>query len=276
MMHVLSSWFSMKMSCHGDAVCITGPLWGESTGHQWIPLTKGQLCRTFDIFFVVSLNELSWHGNALCITGPLWGESTGHQWIPLTKGQLCRTFDVFFVVSLNELLNQQSSHWWFEVSLHLSDIFVMGERWTTVTEQHSQQDTRLINGFAAQNPNLLFYDLTTILKSFSWFTTNFADYSKSSHFDITKQNLGIWIWGQNHSNGEEKKSRGQSSCERGHAALVAITGTTTLVPYHLGKSLNSSEGGVPVESIHQVSCSDLPKMIGYQDDNPSNCHQVAP
>ena len=23
---------------------ITGPLWGESTGHQWIPLTKGQLC----------------------------------------------------------------------------------------------------------------------------------------------------------------------------------------------------------------------------------------
>ena len=23
---------------------ITGPLWGESTGHQWIPLTKGQWC----------------------------------------------------------------------------------------------------------------------------------------------------------------------------------------------------------------------------------------
>ena len=21
---------------------ITGPLWGESTGNQWIPLTKGQ------------------------------------------------------------------------------------------------------------------------------------------------------------------------------------------------------------------------------------------
>ena len=21
---------------------VTGPLWGEATGHQWIPLTKGQ------------------------------------------------------------------------------------------------------------------------------------------------------------------------------------------------------------------------------------------
>ena len=24
---------------------ISGPLWGEPTGHQWIPLTKGQHCR---------------------------------------------------------------------------------------------------------------------------------------------------------------------------------------------------------------------------------------
>ena len=23
---------------------ITGPLWGETTGHRWIPLAKGQLC----------------------------------------------------------------------------------------------------------------------------------------------------------------------------------------------------------------------------------------
>ena len=25
-----------------EALQVTGPLWGESTGHQWIPLTKGQ------------------------------------------------------------------------------------------------------------------------------------------------------------------------------------------------------------------------------------------
>ena len=25
-----------------DDIAIAGPLWGESNGHQWIPLTKGQ------------------------------------------------------------------------------------------------------------------------------------------------------------------------------------------------------------------------------------------
>ena len=29
-------------SLHGNVSHITGPLWGESTGDQWIPLTKGQ------------------------------------------------------------------------------------------------------------------------------------------------------------------------------------------------------------------------------------------
>ena len=32
----------MTMSWHENLFHITCPLWGESTGHQWIPLTKGQ------------------------------------------------------------------------------------------------------------------------------------------------------------------------------------------------------------------------------------------
>ena len=31
---------SMMRSWHGNAFCITGPLWGESTGDRWIPITK--------------------------------------------------------------------------------------------------------------------------------------------------------------------------------------------------------------------------------------------
>ena len=27
-------------SSNGNIFCVTGPLWGESTGHRWIPLTK--------------------------------------------------------------------------------------------------------------------------------------------------------------------------------------------------------------------------------------------
>ena len=36
--------FNINMSRHGDTLRITGPLWGESTGHRWIPLAKGQWC----------------------------------------------------------------------------------------------------------------------------------------------------------------------------------------------------------------------------------------
>ena len=32
--------FDMMMSANGHIFHVTGPLWGESTGHRWIPLTK--------------------------------------------------------------------------------------------------------------------------------------------------------------------------------------------------------------------------------------------
>ena len=44
--------FYMTPSWHGNAFRITAFLWGGSTGHQWIPLTKGQWC-PFYVFFVV-------------------------------------------------------------------------------------------------------------------------------------------------------------------------------------------------------------------------------
>ena len=33
---------NMMKEGHGNTFLITGPLWGESTGYRWIPLTKGQ------------------------------------------------------------------------------------------------------------------------------------------------------------------------------------------------------------------------------------------
>ena len=52
---------SMMMSWHGKAFCITGPLWGESTGEstglQWIPLTKSELYGAL-IFFLMLTNEV--------------------------------------------------------------------------------------------------------------------------------------------------------------------------------------------------------------------------
>ena len=37
---------------HGNVCRITGPLWGESTGHQWIPLTKGPVMPNFDVSLI--------------------------------------------------------------------------------------------------------------------------------------------------------------------------------------------------------------------------------
>ena len=54
-------YLTMMMPRHGNAFCITGPLCGESTGRQLIPLTKDQQYRAwifFFYYFVGSLNML--------------------------------------------------------------------------------------------------------------------------------------------------------------------------------------------------------------------------
>ena len=35
-----SCWIHMMTSSNGNSFRVTGPLWGEFTGHRWIPLTK--------------------------------------------------------------------------------------------------------------------------------------------------------------------------------------------------------------------------------------------
>ena len=55
----------MTALSHGNDFHIIGPLCGESTGHRWIPLTKGQLCEALMYFFVIILikvlnKQLSW------------------------------------------------------------------------------------------------------------------------------------------------------------------------------------------------------------------------
>ena len=43
-------------SANGNIFHVTGPLWGEFTGHQWIPLTK-PVTQRFDVFFDLCLNK---------------------------------------------------------------------------------------------------------------------------------------------------------------------------------------------------------------------------
>ena len=43
-------------SSNGNLFRVTGLLWGESTGHRWIPLTK-PVTRSFEVFFDLRLNK---------------------------------------------------------------------------------------------------------------------------------------------------------------------------------------------------------------------------
>ena len=71
----------MMMSSHGNFFHITGPWWGESTGHRWIPLTKGQWCRALMLSLMQAWScwtnsvvdgDLRYHNaNIFCITCPL-------------------------------------------------------------------------------------------------------------------------------------------------------------------------------------------------------------
>ena len=47
----------MMMSWNGNAFRVTGPLWEEFTGHQWIPLTKVSDMGLFYVFFDLRLNK---------------------------------------------------------------------------------------------------------------------------------------------------------------------------------------------------------------------------
>ena len=46
----------MVTSSNENIFRFTGPLWGKSTGHLWIPLTK-PVTRSVDVFFDLRLNK---------------------------------------------------------------------------------------------------------------------------------------------------------------------------------------------------------------------------
>ena len=53
----------MMTSSKGNIIRVTGPLWGEFTGHRWIPLTKAsdaEPCCFFDLCLNKRLSKQSW------------------------------------------------------------------------------------------------------------------------------------------------------------------------------------------------------------------------
>ena len=48
--------YYMMMSSNGNIFLVTGPLWGEFTGHRWISLQM-PVTRSFDVFVDLRLNK---------------------------------------------------------------------------------------------------------------------------------------------------------------------------------------------------------------------------
>ena len=70
----------MMTSSNGNIFHVTGPLWGESTGHRWLPLAR-PVTRSFDVFFVLRLNKWmskqSRHQRFEMPSGSLWHHCNG-------------------------------------------------------------------------------------------------------------------------------------------------------------------------------------------------------
>ena len=75
---------STMASWNGNIFRVTGLLWGEFTGHQWIPLTR-PVTGSFDVFFDLCLNKrLSKQLRRRCFETPLhptWRHCNGKKMI---------------------------------------------------------------------------------------------------------------------------------------------------------------------------------------------------
>ena len=87
----------MMMSYNENAFLITGPLWGESTGGLWIPLTK-----------TGTVHPMNYMLNAFLITSPSWGESTCDQCFLLKQASsaVMQSFEASFVVKQEQAAEQ--------------------------------------------------------------------------------------------------------------------------------------------------------------------------
>ena len=48
--------YYIMTSSNGNIFCVTAPLWGESTGHRWIP-SQRPMTQSFEAFFDLRLNK---------------------------------------------------------------------------------------------------------------------------------------------------------------------------------------------------------------------------
>ena len=93
---------------------LTGPLWRESIGHQWIPITEARDAGLF-----------SWIWLSSCANNWKAGDLRSHRAHYQVIVMAMWIFDDFFAVNPSKLLTEHSSVRWFETPWHSCDATVM-------------------------------------------------------------------------------------------------------------------------------------------------------
>ena len=119
--------FTMMTSSNGNIFHVAGPLYGEFTGHRWIPCTKASdaelWCFLWSALLQLHLHSrliirLQWirqsmmtssNGNIFRFTGPLCGEFTGLRWIPLTSQWLGALMFSLICTRINAWVNNSKA-----------------------------------------------------------------------------------------------------------------------------------------------------------------------
>ena len=80
--------YDMMTSSNRSIFHVTGPLWGDSTGHRWIPLTKTSDAELWSFLWSASVQRVKqaietqviWDDIALIMTSSKWGWSQSEHW----------------------------------------------------------------------------------------------------------------------------------------------------------------------------------------------------
>ena len=74
----------MMVSSSGNIFCVTGPIWGEFTGHRWIPFTKASDVELWCFLWSAPEQTIKtpviWYAIALIVTSLYW-LNPGMEWM---------------------------------------------------------------------------------------------------------------------------------------------------------------------------------------------------
>ena len=130
---------NMTMSWYRNAFRITGPVWGESIGHRWVPITKANNGK-LSVFFVVCLNKfLKKMVETRVIRAAttfkrcqynemlnIYGLSIFSFWLDYSSMYVAKPTKVGF-----GLHGFDKCHWWYGVAFQLTSTRKSGIQWTS-------------------------------------------------------------------------------------------------------------------------------------------------